>query len=104
MAAGKGVIIAQNLADAKKAINNSFHGSFGEAGKKVLIEEFLEGPELSYFVICDGNTYLPISNAQDHKKVGDGDIGPNTGGMGAFSPSKIINAKLEEDINNRSYF
>ena len=100
LAAGKGVIIAQNLADAEKAINNSFHGSFGEAGKKVLIEEFLEGPELSYFVICDGNTYLPISNAQDHKKVGDGDVGLNTGGMGAFSPSKIINAKLEEDINN----
>ena len=100
LAAGKGVIIAKNMIEAEIAINNSFQGSFGDAGKQILIEEFLEGPELSYFVVCDGNTYLPISNAQDHKKVGDGDIGPNTGGMGAFSPSKIVNEELEEAINN----
>ena len=100
LAAGKGVIIAKNMVEAEIAINNSFQGSFGDAGKQILIEEFLEGPELSYFVVCDGNTYLPISNAQDHKKVGDGDIGPNTGGMGAFSPSKIVNEELEEAINN----
>jgi len=68
---------------------------------KILIEEFLEGPELSYFSLCDGKTAIPISNAQDHKRVGENDVGPNTGGMGAFSPSQILTENLEHQIINK---
>ena len=96
LAAGKGVVIAQNENEAITAIDNSFNGLFGEAGKTILIEEYLEGVEASFFALCDGVTAIPLANAQDHKRVGDGDTGPNTGGMGAFSPTP----NLTESINN----
>ena len=96
LAAGKGVVIAQNEEEAITAIDNSFNGFFGEAGKTILIEEYLEGVEASFFALCDGVTAIPLANAQDHKKVGDGDTGPNTGGMGAFSPTP----NLTESVNN----
>ena len=96
LAAGKGVVIANSLEEANLAIKSSFSGKFGEAGKNLLIEEYLEGVEASFFALCDGKTAIPLTNAQDHKRVGDGDIGPNTGGMGAFSPTP----NLSEDLNN----
>ena len=96
LAAGKGVVIAQNEEEAITAIDNSFNGLFGEAGKTILIEEYLEGVEASFFALCDGVTAIPLANAQDHKRVGDGDTGPNTGGMGAFSPTP----NLTDSINN----
>ena len=96
LAAGKGVVIAQNEEEAITAIDNSFNGFFGEAGKTILIEEYLEGVEASFFALCDGVTAIPLANAQDHKRVGDGDTGPNTGGMGAFSPTP----NLTESVNN----
>ena len=101
LAAGKGVTIAKDISEAKEAVKNSFNGIFGTAGMKILIEEFLEGPELSYFALCDGKTAIPISNAQDHKRVGENDVGPNTGGMGAFSPSQILTENLEHQIINK---
>ncbi len=100
LAAGKGVIIAQNEEESSKAITEMLeNGLFGDAGNKIIIEEFLEGPEISYFVICDKNSYKYIGSASDHKKVGDGDIGPNTGGMGTFTPSPFVNDRLEERVN-----
>jgi phosphoribosylamine--glycine ligase len=98
LASGKGVIIAQNFDEAQKNISEIFQGKFGEAGKKIIIEEFLNGFEVSYFVICDGNNFLPLGFAHDHKKVGEGETGLNTGGMGSFSPSNKINEKLETKI------
>ena len=100
LAAGKGVVIAQNEKEAITAIDNSFNGAFGEAGKTVLIEEYLEGIEASFFALCDGITAIPLTNAQDHKRVGDGDTGPNTGGMGAFSPTPHLTESLNNDIIN----
>lgn len=90
LAAGKGVIIAETVDQATAAIDDMFGGEFGEAGAEVVIEEFMEGEEASYFVLCDGETVLPIGTAQDHKRVGDGDTGPNTGGMGAYSPAPVL--------------
>ncbi|TNF63583.1 MAG: phosphoribosylamine--glycine ligase [Rhodobacteraceae bacterium] len=90
LAAGKGVIIAQTVAEAEAAIDDMFGGQFGAAGAEVVIEEFMEGEEASFFVLCDGETVLPIGTAQDHKRVGDGDTGPNTGGMGAYSPAPVL--------------
>jgi phosphoribosylamine---glycine ligase len=98
LAAGKGVVIAKNKDEAILAIENSFKGAFGEAGKTVLIEEYLEGIEASYFALCDGLTAIPLTTAQDHKRVGDGDTGPNTGGMGAFSPTPNLSEKDNEYI------
>ena len=100
LAAGKGVIIAKNKDEAILAIENLFKGIFGEAGKTVLIEEYLEGIEASYFALCDGKNAIPLTNAQDHKRVGDGDTGPNTGGMGAFSPTPNLSEKDNEHILN----
>jgi len=100
LAAGKGVVIAQNEKEAVTAIDNSFNGAFGEAGKTVLIEEYLEGVEASFFALCDGITAIPLASAQDHKRVGDGDTGPNTGGMGAFSPTPNLTEDLNNDIIN----
>lgn len=100
LAAGKGVVIAQNIDEAISAIQNSFNGAFGEAGKTVLIEECLIGVEASFFALCDGKTAIPLANAQDHKRVGDNDTGPNTGGMGAFSPTPYLTEKLNKDILN----
>jgi len=90
LAAGKGVIIAETVEQAVAAIDDMFGGEFGEAGAEVVIEEFMEGEEASYFILCDGETVLPIGTAQDHKRVGDGDTGPNTGGMGAYSPAPVL--------------
>jgi len=90
LAAGKGVIIAMTDAEALAAIDTMFDGTFGDAGTEVVIEEFMEGEEASFFVLCDGTTVLPIGTAQDHKRVGDGDTGPNTGGMGAYSPAPVL--------------
>ncbi|MGD9866292.1 MAG: phosphoribosylamine--glycine ligase, partial [Pseudodonghicola sp.] len=90
LAAGKGVIVAMTLDEALAAIDDMFGGEFGEAGAEVVIEEFMEGEEASFFVLCDGATVLPIGTAQDHKRVGEGDTGPNTGGMGAYSPAPVM--------------
>lgn len=98
LAAGKGVIIAQNLNEAKTAINEIFDGKFGEAGNKIIIEEFLKGFEASYFVLCDGENFVSLGFAHDHKKVGENETGPNTGGMGTYSPSPFIDNKMENEI------
>ena len=96
LAAGKGVIIAQTMAEAEAAIDDMFGGEFGAAGAEVVIEEFMDGEEASFFVLCDGETVLPIGTAQDHKRVGDGDTGPNTGGMGAYSPAPVLTDAIAE--------
>ncbi len=98
LASGKGVIIANNLNEAQKNIGEIFNGKFGIAGKKIIIEEFLNGFEVSYFVICDGKNFTPIGFAHDHKKVGEGETGLNTGGMGSYSPSDKISNLVEEKI------
>ena len=90
LAAGKGVVVATTKAEAETAIDACFDGAFGAAGAEVVIEEFLDGEEASFFALCDGKTALPLATAQDHKRVGDGDTGPNTGGMGAYSPAPIM--------------
>lgn len=90
LAAGKGVVVAMTEAEALAAVDDMFSGSFGAAGAEVVIEEFMTGEEASFFVLCDGETVLPIGTAQDHKRVGDGDTGPNTGGMGAYSPAPVL--------------
>lgn len=96
LAAGKGVIIAQTVEEALAAVDDMFGGAFGTAGAEVVIEEFMEGEEASFFVLCDGETVLPIGTAQDHKRVGDGDTGPNTGGMGAYSPAPVMTDAVTE--------
>jgi phosphoribosylamine--glycine ligase len=96
LAAGKGVIVAINEDEALDAIDDMFGGEFGAAGAEVVIEEFMEGEEGSLFVLVDGETVVPIGTAQDHKRVGDGDTGPNTGGMGAYSPAPVLNADVEK--------
>ncbi|MEJ1991529.1 MAG: phosphoribosylamine--glycine ligase [Maritimibacter sp.] len=96
LAAGKGVIVAMDEAEALAAIDDMFGGEFGAAGAEVVIEEFMQGEEASLFVLCDGENVLPIGTAQDHKRVGDGDQGPNTGGMGAYSPAPVLSDALVE--------
>ena len=95
LAAGKGVVIAETLEAAEIALADMFGGQFGEAGAEVVIEEFLEGEEASFFAITDGETILPFGTAQDHKRVGEGDTGPNTGGMGAYSPAPVLTPELQ---------
>ncbi|WP_375257766.1 phosphoribosylamine--glycine ligase, partial [Citreimonas sp.] len=90
LAAGKGVILAQTESEALEAIDDMFGGGFGAAGAEVVIEEMMTGEEASFFVLVDGATCLPFGTAQDHKRVGDGDTGPNTGGMGAYSPAPVM--------------
>jgi phosphoribosylamine--glycine ligase len=90
LAAGKGVIVALTEADALAAIDDMFGGSYGAAGAEVVIEEFMTGEEASFFILTDGTTCLPIGSAQDHKRALDGDLGPNTGGMGAYSPAPVL--------------
>ena len=94
LAAGKGVIVAMDEAQALAAIDDMFDGEFGDAGAEVVIEEFMEGEEASYFILCDGKTALAVGTAQDHKRVGDGDTGPNTGGMGAYSPAPVLTDEI----------
>ncbi|MWD28724.1 phosphoribosylamine--glycine ligase [Aquicoccus sp. SCR17] len=94
LAAGKGVIVAETLDQALEAVDDMFGGEFGAAGAEVVIEEFMEGEEASFFVLCDGEVALPIGTAQDHKRVGEGDTGPNTGGMGAYSPAPVLTDEI----------
>jgi phosphoribosylamine---glycine ligase len=101
LAAGKGVVIPTSTAEAEAAIDDMFAGSFGEAGAEVVIEQFLEGEEASFFALTDGRTVVPFGTAQDHKRVGDGDTGPNTGGMGAYSPATIVTPAIEEEVMAR---
>ena len=96
LAAGKGVTVAMTLDEAFAAIDDCFEGAFGEAGAEVVVEAFLDGEEASFFCLCDGKTLLPLATAQDHKRVGDGDTGPNTGGMGAYSPAPVMTPELVE--------
>ena len=98
LAAGKGVTISQTVEESVQCTKEILEGKF-KTSKKVVIEEFLEGEEASYFIITDGKNYLPIGTAQDHKRIGENDTGPNTGGMGAYSPSLLITKELQEKIN-----
>jgi phosphoribosylamine--glycine ligase len=96
LAAGKGVVVAMTRLEAEAAVEACFAGAFGAAGAEVVIEEFLDGEEASFFALCDGTTALPLATAQDHKRVGDNDMGPNTGGMGAYSPAPVMTPDLVE--------
>jgi phosphoribosylamine--glycine ligase len=98
LAAGKGVVIAETLAEAEETLADMFGGAFGGAGAQVVIEEFMEGEEASFFALTDGTTIIPFGSAQDHKRVGDGDTGPNTGGMGAYSPAPVLTPELEARV------
>ena len=99
LAAGKGVIVAMTLAEAEAAVRDMLSGNaFGEAGARVVIEEFLEGEEASFISMVDGRTALPMATSQDHKRVGDGDTGPNTGGMGAYSPAPVVTPEIHDRI------
>ncbi|TYB82467.1 phosphoribosylamine--glycine ligase [Maritimibacter fusiformis] len=101
LAAGKGVVVAMDEAEALAAIDDMFSGTFGEAGAEVVIEEFMQGEEASFFVLCDGETLLPIGTAQDHKRVGEGDTGLNTGGMGAYSPAPVLTDEIAKKAMER---
>lgn len=98
LAAGKGVVIAETLAEADAALADMFAGAFGAAGAEVVIEEFMHGEEASFFALTDGTTIIPFGSAQDHKRVGDGDTGPNTGGMGAYSPAPVLTPELQARV------
>ena len=99
LAAGKGVIVAMTLAEAEDAVRDMLSGNaFGDAGARVVIEEFLEGEEASFISMVDGTTALPMATSQDHKRVGDGDTGPNTGGMGAYSPAPVVTAEVHARV------
>ncbi len=98
LAAGKGVIIATTRTEAEDALDTLFSGAFGAAGEEVVIEEFMAGEEASFFALTDGTTILPFGSAQDHKRVGAGDTGPNTGGMGAYSPARVLTPELEARV------
>ena len=101
LAAGKGVIVAETLAQAEEAVKDMLSGNaFGDAGCRVVIEEFLDGEEASFIVIADGDNVLPMATSQDHKRVGEGDTGPNTGGMGAYSPAPVVTADIHQRIMN----
>jgi phosphoribosylamine--glycine ligase len=102
LAAGKGVIVAMNLAEAEAAVRDMLSDNkFGSAGSRVVVEEFLEGEEASFIVMVDGQTALPMATSQDHKRVGDGDTGPNTGGMGAYSPAPVVTPEVHARIMER---
>ncbi len=96
LAAGKGVIVAMDLQTALDAVDDMFGGAFGGAGAEVVVEEFMEGEEASFFILCDGKTALPVGTAQDHKRVGEGDTGLNTGGMGAYSPAPVLSDEIAQ--------
>ncbi|MCW2392918.1 phosphoribosylamine--glycine ligase [Sphingobium sp. B1D7B] len=98
LAAGKGVIIAQTRAEAEEAIRDMFGGSFGASGAEVVLEEFMEGEEASFFALTDGTHVVAFGSAQDHKRVGEGDTGPNTGGMGAYSPASVLTPALQDAV------
>jgi phosphoribosylamine--glycine ligase len=96
LAAGKGVVIAESREEAQHALSEMFDGRFGSAGSEVVIEQFLTGEEASFFALTDGETIVPLASAQDHKRAGDGDEGPNTGGMGAYSPAPVLTDALRD--------
>lgn len=99
LAAGKGVIVAMTLEEAEQAATNMLHGgSFGNAGARIVVEEFLDGEEASFIVITDGTSVLPLATSQDHKARDEGDVGPNTGGMGAYSPASVVTPEIEQRI------
>ncbi|RFB78829.1 phosphoribosylamine--glycine ligase [Methylovirgula sp. 4M-Z18] len=98
LAAGKGVVVAATVSEAVEAIEMIFAGAFGAAGAEVVIEDFLDGEEVSFFALCDGTRALALASAQDHKRVGDGDTGPNTGGMGAYSPAPIMSEAMSARV------
>lgn len=99
LAAGKGVIAAMTLEEAYEAVDSMLlKNAFGSAGCRVIIEEFLEGEEASFFALVDGENAIPLESAQDHKRVGDGDTGPNTGGMGAYSPAPVLTKELQSVV------
>ncbi len=98
LAAGKGVTVAMTEAEALAALDDMFGGAYGAAGAEVVIEEFMAGEEASFFILCDGEAALPLGTAQDHKRVGEGDTGPNTGGMGAYSPAPVLTDELQAQV------
>jgi phosphoribosylamine--glycine ligase len=98
LAAGKGVVVATSVAEAEAAIDMMFGGELGAAGAEVVVEEFLEGEEASFFALCDGETAIALASAQDHKRVFDGDRGPNTGGMGAYSPAPVMTPEMSRRV------
>jgi len=99
LAAGKGVIVAMSLDEAFEAVDSMLvKGAFGSAGSRVIVEEFLKGEEASFFALVDGENAVPLESAQDHKRVGDGDMGPNTGGMGAYSPAPVLTKELQSVV------
>jgi phosphoribosylamine---glycine ligase len=101
LAAGKGVVVAKTLAEAEAAVAMMFEGGFGAAGAEVVVEECLTGREISFFALCDGETAIPLASAQDHKRVFDHDEGPNTGGMGAYSPTPFVTPEVHDQIMSR---
>ena len=101
LAAGKGVVVADEMASAEKAIRDIFGGAFGAAGAKVVLEDKMEGEEASFFALCDGENVLPLAGAQDHKRAFDGDTGPNTGGMGAYTPAPVLTREAEQQVMER---
>ncbi|WP_240232411.1 phosphoribosylamine--glycine ligase [Devosia lacusdianchii] len=101
LAAGKGVTVAMSVDEAEEAIIDCFAGAFGASGAEVVIEEFMEGEEVSLFVLCDGTDILPLTTAQDHKRAFDGDTGPNTGGMGAYSPAPVMTREVYDEVLER---
>ena len=98
LAAGKGVVVAETIAEAEAAIDMLFGGGLGQPAWEIVIEEFLQGEEASFFALCDGATTIPMISAQDHKRVHDGDKGPNTGGMGAYSPAPVMTQEIEKRV------
>ena len=101
LAAGKGVVIAGDRQAAEDEIDAMLAGRFGDASTSMVIEEFMAGEEASFFALCDGETAVPLAGAQDHKRVGEGDVGPNTGGMGAYSPAPILDAAMQDQVMDR---
>ena len=98
LAAGKGVVVAQTVEEAEAAIDMMFDGGLGERAWEIVIEDCLVGEEASFFALCDGETAIALASAQDHKRVGDGDTGPNTGGMGAYSPAPVMTAEMNQRV------
>jgi phosphoribosylamine---glycine ligase len=98
LAAGKGVTMAVSIEEAEAAIDRTFSGEFGEAGQTIVVEDFLDGEEVSFFALCDGARAMEFASAQDHKRVGEGERGPNTGGMGAYSPAPVMDARMRERV------
>jgi phosphoribosylamine--glycine ligase len=98
LAAGKGVTVAASIEEAEAAIDRMFSGEFGEAGQTILVEDFLDGEEVSFFALCDGARAMELASAQDHKRVGEGERGRNTGGMGAYSPAPVMDARMRERV------